>query len=367
MYILLIAIDRASKIATIPLVVFLTSGTETTLLLCQSVVLLCYALLSAGRDAVFTKRIFSNHKYFEIALSYRLRTLGILSPIICLYLYIANPVEWFYYFIICIVTLFGGCFDIYESVLQAHGNHKRYLFKKIGITTCCSLVAYRWEPDLLMVAPYLYPILLAFKQKYIIRINKILNLLKIYRGHFSKYFYAALLNLSASKYELVLGVLDGGTQNMIKNVALANRFADMISFAFSIVIIKNLKKINSESRDTRKKINRLMLAMLFFGVACFLTIFVTIERELGVTQKILLGITLGICYGSGGIISYIWASLNLPMVALKIGFLNAAMLLCISVPLYFTSGFNAFILNIAATQLALTFIPYLRFRKSWLS
>jgi hypothetical protein len=282
-----------------------------------------------------------------------------------LYFYSLNEDSWIEYCIISLIALLGGCFDVWEIKFQAIEDHKSYLCKKIIATIILLVIAYTYSYTLLILAPYLYSI--SYNINNNLKIKKIFSIFEINKKHFSPYFYGLLLNLTAAKYELILGIVDDASQNKIANLALMNRFADLISFGFVVLVIRNLKAIQIGGLHVKKNIDKMLTLMFVLGAVCILIIFGTIKEELDLVQQILLGGTLGICYGAGGIVSHVWAALNLPKTILKIGIVNIGILLFISLPLYFLFSFNAFVLSLTVTQIILTFLPYLKYRKSWLS
>lgn len=364
MHIALIVIDRGLKVGVVPIFALVFFKFEAILLISQALVLLCYALLSGGKDALFAKRIISNTEYLHVAIRYRLRTLLLLTPIILSYFYSLNIESWIEYCLICLIALFGGCFDVWEIKFQAIGNHESYLCKKILTTIIFFAIACGLSHVFLIVAPYVYSIFYNFNNN--LNIKKIFNIYEIKKIHFSAYFYGLLLNLAAAKYELILGLVDDVSRDKIANLALMNRFADLISFGFTVLVIRNLKLIQTGQLYVKRNIDKLLTLMFILSAISILIIFLTIKEELYVVQQILIGGTLGICYGAGGIMSHVWAALNLPKTTLKIGITNIGVLLFISLPLYFLFGFNAFVLSLTVTQIILTFLPYLKYRKLWL-
>jgi len=366
-YTILIGVDRVLKIAVIPLAVIFLKGFDSSILIAQSLVLLCYSLLSAGRDAVFVKRIFNQEKQSEKAFDYRLRTLIIFSPFIFLFLYFSTDANWLFLGITCLVALFGGCFDVFDTKLQAQATYKKYLKEKVLITAILYLLFIYFKSSCIVFAPYVFsPIYHIFKFKNL-RLNDWRSKVILRNAHFTKYFYGALMCLIASKYELILSLFAKNNYNSVDHAALINRLADLISFIFIVLTIRHAKTISNGALESKRIIDFIVKFSFFFSVILISTLIYCGEKIPILLYQSLIGIELGICYGVGGLMAYVWAGMNSPKILLTIGAISMLVLFGITLPVYFKYGFSVFIILIIATQIILTFIPYFKYRKKWLS
>jgi hypothetical protein len=365
-YTLLIGLDRILKIVALPMAAIFIDGFDAQVLLAQSMVLLCYALLSAGKDAVFIKRIFDRRSYAQRAFRYRVRTLLLFLPCIFLYLYFSSVSDWFTVGVICTIALFGGCYDIFDVKLQANDTYKNYLVLKIFGSILFLAICFYIKSLFVVFAPYIFAPLYHFFKLKNGSLDKSVCKFDLKNLHFTKYFYGSLLCLLAAKYELLLGFFEKNNQPAILDIALLNRLADFIAFIFFILTVRHVKTITNYSTNSRKLIDSIVKVAFVFALIITAILIALTKNLPSLWHQSLVGIALGICYGVGGLLSYVWAALNAPKILLTIGAINIITLLAISLPIYFEFGFSTFILFVAVTQVTLTFFPYFKNRKKWL-
>lgn len=366
MYTLLIGLDRVLKIAVLPMAAIFINGFDSQVLIAQSLVLLCYALLSAGKDAVFTKRIFDRNSYSERAFRYRVRTLLLFLPFIFSYLFFSSIADWFAVGFICVIALFGGCYDIFDVKLQSNDTYKKYLELKIFGSILLFAICLYFKSFAVVFAPYIFAPIYHFLKLKNGFFSKSIYKFNFKNIHFTKYFYGSLLCLLAAKYELMLGLFAKNNQSGIHNIALSNRLADLIAFIFLILTIRHLKTISSYSSESKKLLDDIVKVAFVFSLILISVLIAFTKDPPSFWYQSLIGIALGICYGVGGLMSYVWAGMNAPKILLIIGAINIVTLLAISLPIYFEFGFPIFILFLVVTQVILTFIPYFKNRKKWL-
>ena len=361
-----IALDRVIKIATVPSVAIFVNSFDKNYLLVQSLILLVYSLLSGGRDSIFVRRIYSRLDYTNYALHYRIKTLACCTPFIIFYFISSFDVGWIEYSIVSILALLFGCFDIFDVKYQATDEYAKFLYLKTFFVIVLILFGSLIFNFLVVLAPYIFaPVYYLIKQNTSFRALKFSVKAKF--CHLSKYFYGALLCIAGSKYELILSYVSDQNIKSSLNLALANRFADAIAFIFMIIVVRHNRTIASPTAFSKSVIDKIINFSFPIPVILLCIVLPIVKNMSFYGEQVIIGASLGICYGVGGLLSYVWSAINVSYVLLSIGFINICYLFTVAFPLYFRFAYLNFAMALMAGQIILTFIPYYFMRKKWLS